>query len=124
VRATIAAARGYHHGPIVVAFQPHRYTRTAYLATAFADALQSADQVYLAPIYAASEPPIDGISERTIGDPLEASGTTVHYVKYVHDLRNVLQEEAPQNALVLMLGAGNITKVAKDLASDLFKAAV
>lgn len=124
VRATIAAARGYHHGPIVVAFQPHRYTRTAYLAAAFADALHGADSVYLAPVYAASEPPIDGISERSIGDPLEASGTPVRYVKYVHDLRTVLQEEAPPNALVLMLGAGNITKAAKDLASDVSKAAV
>ncbi|HEY9180126.1 MAG TPA: UDP-N-acetylmuramate--L-alanine ligase [Candidatus Baltobacteraceae bacterium] len=124
VRATIAAARGYHRGPIVVAFQPHRYTRTAYLAAAFSDALRGADQVYLAPIYAASEPAIDGISERTIGDPLQASGTPVHYVKYVHDLRTVLQEQAPDNALVLMLGAGNITKAAKELASDVTGATV
>jgi UDP-N-acetylmuramate--alanine ligase len=118
VRATIAAARGYHRGPVIVAFQPHRYTRTAYLAAAFADALRGADAVYLAPIYAASEPPIDGVSERSIGEPLQASGSTVHYVKYVHDLRLVLQTQAPRNALVLMLGAGNITKVAKELAAD------
>ncbi|HLI96260.1 MAG TPA: UDP-N-acetylmuramate--L-alanine ligase [Candidatus Baltobacteraceae bacterium] len=119
VRATIAAARQYHRGPVVVAFQPHRYTRTAYLSAEFADALRSADAVYLAPIYAASELPIDGISERTIGDPLEASGKSVRYVKYVHDLRAVLRQDAPPNALVLMLGAGNISKVAKDLARDL-----
>lgn len=123
VRATIAAARHYHRGPIVVAFQPHRYTRTAYLGAAFAGALRGADAVYLAPIYAASELPIEGIDERTIGDPLDASGTPVRYVKYVHDLRTVLQEEAPPNALVLMLGAGNITKVAKDLAHDLVQPA-
>jgi UDP-N-acetylmuramate--alanine ligase len=122
VRATIAAARQYHRGPVVVAFQPHRYTRTAYLSAAFADALRGADSVYLAPIYAASEPPIDGVSERTIGNPLEANGKPVHYVKYVHDLRGLLQEEVPRNALVLMLGAGNISKVAKDLARDLSQA--
>lgn len=122
VRATIAAARGYHRGPIVVAFQPHRYSRTAYLAAAFADALRGADAVYLAPIYAASEPPIDGISERSIGEPLQAAGTPVQYVKYVHDLRAVLLERAPENALVLMLGAGNITKAAKELAAGVLQA--
>jgi UDP-N-acetylmuramate--alanine ligase len=118
VRATIAAARQYHRGPIVVAFQPHRYTRTAYLGPAFVDALRGADEVFLAPVYAASEPPIEGVSERTIGDPLQAAGTPVTYVKYVHDLRALLPKQAPPNALVLMLGAGNITKVARDLAND------
>jgi UDP-N-acetylmuramate--alanine ligase len=123
VRATITAARQYHRGPVVVAFQPHRYTRTAYLAAAFADALRGADTVYLAPVYAASEPAIEGVSERSIGEPLRAAGTPVHYVNYVHDLRAALQREAPPNALVLMLGAGNITKVAADLARDVVQPA-
>jgi len=118
LRETIAAARRYHHGPIVVAFQPHRYTRTAYLAPAFAEALADADRVYLTPIYDAGEPPVEGVSERLIGDRLEAAGVPLSYVKYVHDLREVLQREAPANALILMLGAGNITKVAADLARD------
>ncbi len=118
VRATIVAARQYHKGPIVVAFQPHRYTRTAYLASAFAGALSAADAVYLTPVYAASEPAIEGVSEHSIGEPLAQSGTPVRYVKYVHDLRALLPREAPENSLVLMLGAGNITKVAAELAKD------
>ncbi len=119
VRETIAAARRYHHGPIVAAFQPHRYTRTSYLAAAFAEALADADFVYLAPIYGAGEAPIDGVTERLIGEPLATAGVSISYVKYVHDLREVLQREAPANALVLMLGAGNITKVAAELARDI-----
>jgi UDP-N-acetylmuramate--alanine ligase len=122
VRATIAAARQYHRGPVIVAFQPHRYTRTAYLGLAFVDALRGADEVYLAPVYSASEAPIEGVSERTIGEPLAAGGTPVHYVKYVHDLRALLQAQAPPNALVLVLGAGNITKVARDIANDVLQA--
>lgn len=118
LRETIAAARRYHHGPIVAAFQPHRYTRTAYLAPSFAEALSDADRVYLTPIYGAGEIPIDGVTERLIGERLEAAGVPTSYVKYVHDLRAVLQREAPQNALILMLGAGNITKVAAELAHD------
>ncbi len=47
VEATIVAARQYHKGPVIVAFQPHRYTRTAYLASAFARSLAGADRVYV-----------------------------------------------------------------------------
>jgi UDP-N-acetylmuramate--alanine ligase len=124
VHATIVAARQYHRGPVIVAFQPHRYTRTAYLGAAFAQALQGADAVYLAPVYAASEPPMEGVSERTIGEPLAASGVRVSYVERVQDLREALQRDVPQGALVLMLGAGNISRVAADLAADLTGATV
>jgi len=117
VRATIAAARNYHSGAVIVAFQPHRYSRTAYLAADFADSLRGADRVYLAPVYAASEPAMPGVSERLIGDPLAASGTDVTYVESVGDLEERLLVEAPPGALVLMLGAGNITEVAARLAA-------
>ncbi len=116
LRATIAAARQYHRGPVLVAFQPHRYSRTAYLARDFADALRGADRVYLTPIYAASEAPIPGVSERAIGEPLTAGGTRVTYVARVDDLEERIFDEAPRGALVLMLGAGNITDVAARLA--------
>lgn len=117
VRATIAAARQYHRGPVIVAFQPHRYSRTAYLARDFADALRGADRIYLAPVYAASEAPIPGVSERSIGDPLIAAGTRVEYVSHVDELAERIFDEAPRGSLVLMLGAGNITDVAARLAT-------
>jgi UDP-N-acetylmuramate--alanine ligase len=123
VRATIAAARGYHPGPLVVAFQPHRYTRTAFLAREFADALRGADRVYLAPVYAASEPAIPGVSERSIGEPLSALGTDLRYVERVEDLEQRLFDESPPGAMLLMLGAGDITDVAARLASRYAKAA-
>ncbi len=116
VRATISAARRYHTGPVIVAFQPHRYTRTAYLAREFADALAGADRVYLTPVYAASEPPIPGVSERSIGDAIPGNGAAVRYVASVDDLQRRILDEAPDGALVLMLGAGNITDAAERLA--------
>lgn len=124
VRATIAAARQYHQGPVFVAFQPHRYTRTAYLARDFADALRGGDRVYLAPVYAASEAPIPGVSERSIGEPLATAGTRVTYVPRVDDLEERIFDEAPRGALVLMLGAGNITDVAARLAHRVEEAIV
>jgi UDP-N-acetylmuramate--alanine ligase len=119
VRATIDAARRYHPGELIVAFQPHRYTRTAFLAADFADALSGADKVYLAPVYAASEPAIPGVSERSIGDALASVGGRVTYVARVEDLENKILDEAPPGAMVLMLGAGDITDVAARIARRL-----
>jgi UDP-N-acetylmuramate--alanine ligase len=115
VAQTIAAARAAHDGPIVVAFQPHRYTRTAYLGADFARALAGADHVVLVPVYAASESPLPGISERTIGEPLARAGTPVTYLGSVEDLVERIPLLAPPGALVLMLGAGSITGAAHAL---------
>jgi len=119
VRETIAAARRYHRGPLIVAFEPHRYTRTAYLAKDFAQSLQAADVVYLAPVYAASEPALPGVSERSIGEPLRESGVDVRYVPDVRELPQRIAIDAPDGSLVLMLGAGNITKMAHRLGAML-----
>ncbi len=123
VRATIAAARAATKAPIVVAFQPHRYSRTAYLARDFALALANADLVFLTDVYAASERPIPGIDARTIGAPLEARGTEVAYVASVDDLPAALLGAAPAGALVLVLGAGSITNAAADLGRTLAREA-
>ncbi len=118
VEETIEAARSWHGGHLVVAFQPHRYTRTAFLAQRFAAALGGADTVYLTPIYAAGERSIDGVSETNIGDALRGGGADVRYVAHVDDLRSRILDEAPRGAIVLMLGAGDITRVANALAHD------
>ncbi len=119
VAATIAAARADFAGPVVAVFQPHRYSRTQYLAADFARALRGADQVVLAPVYAASEAPLPGVDSRAIGAPLEALGGRVAYVDDVRDLPAHLLAGAPQGALVLMLGAGSITAAAAALAHEL-----
>ncbi|MGB8267287.1 MAG: UDP-N-acetylmuramate--L-alanine ligase [Candidatus Velthaea sp.] len=119
VAQTIAAARAAHDGPILVAFQPHRYSRTAYLADSFARALAAADRVVLAPVYAASEAPVAGVSERSIGELLSKGGTPVDYVARVEDLVEWIPAFAPPNALVLMLGAGSISSVARAMSERL-----
>jgi len=116
IARTIAAARTVANGaPVVVAFQPHRYTRTQFLRHEFVAALAAADHVFLAPVYAASERPIPGVTERSIGTPLAASGTPVAYVDDVEALPEAILRDAPPGALVLMLGAGSISTVAHAL---------
>ncbi len=119
IAQTIAAARGYTGKRIVVAFQPHRYSRTRYLAGDFATALANADAVLLAPIYAASEAPIEGVSERSIGEPLAAGGTPVTYVAHVNDLLEAIPSAIGGDAVVLMLGAGSISGVAHRLGASI-----
>ena len=119
VAAVLAAAREQFAGPIVAVFQPHRYSRTQYLAAEFARALRSADRVVLTDVYAASELPLPGVDERTIGAPLAALGGSVAYVGSVEDVPDYLRERAPAGALVLMFGAGSISTVAQRLAAEL-----
>ncbi|GAC1444809.1 MAG: UDP-N-acetylmuramate--L-alanine ligase [Vulcanimicrobiaceae bacterium] len=121
VAATIAAARANFAGPIVVAFQPHRYTRTKYLAEDFARALATADRVVLTDVYAASEAALPGVDATTIGVPLAALGCDVAYAP-VEALEATLLARAPQGALVLALGAGSITAAAARLAQTLVRA--
>jgi UDP-N-acetylmuramate--alanine ligase len=119
IAQTIAATRGFTDAPVVVAFQPHRYSRTRYLAGDFAAALAFADRVILTPIYAASEAPIPGVSERSIGEPLERAGTPVTYVQDAAELLDAVPRVAGDRAVVLMLGAGSISGIAHQLAGRL-----
>lgn len=120
VAATIAAAR--HALPqhrLVVAFQPHRYTRTAYLADDFAQALRDADQVILTDIYAASERPIPGVSEELIAATLRSHGgnvTTLRRTELVARLQKIT-ETTTDRCCILLLGAGDITAAAHELAN-------
>ena len=62
IRATLAAARQCGFRKVHVIFQPHRYTRTQLLLDEFATAFRDADSVFVLDIYAASEPPIPGVT--------------------------------------------------------------
>jgi len=123
VAATIAAARVNFLGPLVVAFQPHRYTRTRYLADDFAHALRGADHIVLTDVYPASEAPLPGVDATTIGVPLAALGADVAYAD-VEVLPAELLARAPHGALVLALGAGSISTAAARLAHALLADAV
>ena len=111
--ATLAAARhGFPERRIVVAFQPHRYTRTQALMEEFGRAFFDADVVVLTDIYAASEPPIPGISGRTLVDGILAHGQReAHYVPRVEDLPAFLKGITREGDLLMTFGAGSITQV-------------
>ena len=72
IAAVMAAARATLHRRLVVAFQPHRYSRTAHLMDAFGPALRDADEIVLSDIYAAGEEPIAGITVERLAESIRA----------------------------------------------------
>jgi UDP-N-acetylmuramate--alanine ligase len=110
--ATIAAAR-LHRRRLVVAFQPHRFTRTRDLLADFAPALAGADQLYLTDVYAAGEPPIAGVDARALLATFPAGAPVQHVGRSA--LPAALAAAARPGDLVLCLGAGDITAVPGEL---------
>lgn len=119
VAATVAAARHGTWRKVWVVFQPHRYTRTAELGHLFGPALAEADEVIVTDIFAASEMPIPGVSGRLVSQSVEAAGGTVRFVDRVSDAVAALSNEVVEGDLVLLLGAGDISAAAEDLARRL-----
>jgi UDP-N-acetylmuramate--alanine ligase len=110
--ATIAAAR-LHGRRLLVAFQPHRYTRTRDLLADFAPALQGADRLFLTDVYPAGEQPIPGADTAALLSTFP-SGAAVEHVERPR-LGAALAAAARAGDLVLCLGAGDITGVAGEL---------
>jgi len=112
VEATLNAARRAYEGRILVAFQPHRYSRTQSLFDDFTRAFNNADQLFLTDIYAAGEKPIPGISSQHLADAIAQHGH--QHVKYAPD-RAVMAAELARSAkpgdVVIALGAGDINKI-------------
>ncbi len=108
VAATIAAARGVHNGRIVVVFQPHLFSRTRALATAFGEALSFADVVVVTDIYAAREAPEPGVDATLVLQSVHGP-SQVRYVPALADVPTVLVPDLLPGDLVITMGAGDIT---------------
>jgi UDP-N-acetylmuramate--alanine ligase len=114
--ATVAAARLYGRR-LVVAFQPHRYTRTQSLLGDFAPALSAADELVLTDIYAAGEAPIPGVTAQALAATFPAGARVRHVTRA--SLVPTLAEQVRAGDLVLFLGAGDITNAAPELLAQL-----
>ncbi|NWO96265.1 UDP-N-acetylmuramate--L-alanine ligase, partial [Escherichia coli] len=66
IRAVLAAARESAEGRVIAVVQPHRFTRLKNLMDEFAQAFNDADMVYVTPVYAAGELPLEGVSSEAL----------------------------------------------------------
>ncbi|MBS1236217.1 MAG: UDP-N-acetylmuramate--alanine ligase [Proteobacteria bacterium] len=118
--ATIQAAReGWPQRRLVVAFQPHRYTRTRDLIDDFSAVLAGCDTLLITEVYAAGEAPISGADGRALCRAIRARGGNPVFVENINDLPTLLADTLRANDLLLTLGAGNIGQVAAGLAQRL-----
>ncbi len=116
IRATLEAAREAYPRRLVVAFQPHRYTRTHDLFHAFASAFNACNVLLIADIYAASESPIAGVNAESLAEVIRAHGHQhVEYVGPVTEVASRLRQLVSPGDLVLTLGAGDIWQAGEEL---------
>ncbi len=116
VEATLDAAQRGFDRRVVVAFQPHRYTRTKLLFDEFTRAFNKADVLLVTDVYPAGEKPIEGAGGAELAEAIRAHGHRA--VTFVRDKKQVaaaLADVVEPGDLVIALGAGDINASAREL---------
>jgi UDP-N-acetylmuramate--alanine ligase len=117
VEMTLGAARArFPEARLVVAFQPHLYSRTRDFAEGFGEALALADVVWVTDVFPAREAPIAGVTGRLVADAARAAGAID--VRYHADLATLPDELASTlrgGDMLLTLGAGSIESLGADV---------
>jgi UDP-N-acetylmuramate--alanine ligase len=123
--ATLAAVRGAYPGRrLVLAFQPHRYTRTRDCFEDFVRVLSSADVVVLTEVYPAGEQAIVAANGRALARAVRVAGRVEPvFVEAVADLPRALLDLVRDGDVVLVMGAGSIGQVAARIAEGVADAA-
>jgi UDP-N-acetylmuramate--alanine ligase len=121
VAATLDAVRqGWPGRRLVLAFQPHRYTRTRDLMDDFASVLSAADVLLVTEVYAAGEAPIAGADGRAICRAIRTRGQLEPiFVEHVEHLAEALRDVLRDGDVLVTMGAGHIGAVAHELAAKL-----
>ncbi len=115
IAAVLAAARTLNRR-VVVAFQPHRYTRTASLMDAFGPSLSNADHIVLTDIYAASEDPIPGVTLDALAASIrQSTAVPLDVAPKLDDVVAAIARIAKPGDVVITLGAGSIGSVPERL---------
>jgi len=125
IRAVLSAAResadaDAHAGRVIAVMQPHRYSRLGELMGEFQGCFNEADQVYVAPVYAAGEDPVEGVDAEALVAGIKSLGH--RHAQTIEDRDHLVRTLAPElqpGDLVLCLGAGDITKWAARLPDEL-----
>jgi len=110
VRETLKALRAKMSGKIIVAFHPHLYSRTKDLLDEFATAFSDADQVLIAPIYAAREVDDGSISSEILATRISENGTEARSLSF-DEIKEAL-ELVESGSTIMTMGAGDIYKIA------------
>lgn len=119
IKATLKTIKEIYNKKICVVFEPHRYSRTKQLWNDFISSFDLADEIYIAPIYSASEPALSGISAEKFATELSKRKKTTNYLPSLDHMRDLINERQGQEIIFLTLGAGAISKKIKSIIKDL-----
>jgi len=123
IQAVLSAAREAATGRVIAVMQPHRYSRLDDLMDDFQSCFNDADQVFVTPVFAAGEDPIEGVDAAALVSGLKSRGhrdaaTIADLSALAQDLTGTIEE----GDLIVCLGAGDITKWAAQLAGAIEEA--
>ncbi len=122
IKATLATAKSIaqKRGSKVVAFfQPHKYSRVKDLFDDFIKSFIDADKIYILDIYPAGEKPINGINSKILADRISDLSSNAYFVSSHEKIAGIIKDNAQQNDLIIMMGAGTISSWAYDLINKL-----
>ncbi|MGY1813204.1 UDP-N-acetylmuramate--L-alanine ligase [Blastococcus sp. SYSU D00820] len=124
VTAQLRAARAVAgEGRVVVAFQPHLYSRTREFASAFGEALGLADEVVVMDVYGAREDPVPGITGAMVAEAVPLPAGQVHFEPSWSAAAPALAQRARPGDVVITMGAGNVSMVGPEVLEALAGAA-
>ena len=119
IHATLRALQNLGGRRLLVAFQPHRFSRTQFLLNQFATCFSGADRLWITEVYAASEAEISGINGQRLMEAILAQGQAAEFVATLSELQESVRAALLPGDVVLFLGAGDITQAAHALARQL-----
>ncbi len=115
IRSTLAEIRKKAKGKVIVAFHPHLYSRTRDLLEGFATAFTDADEVVIAPIYAAREVDDGTVSNASLAAEIGKHGVAASALDSLEEIGKHLDAQAEEGDTIVLMGAGDIYKVASAL---------
>lgn len=120
IASTLEAIRWIEPKRVIVVFQPHLYSRTQYFSDQFAEVLSGTDRAIVTRIYPSREEPMPGVTSDLIVDTARANGARhVELMNDMHTVPKVLAADLEEGDVVLLLGAGDINKIAPALIREL-----
>ena len=115
IQETLRALKEKTKGKVLVAFHPHLYSRTRDLLDGFARSFAYADEVLIAPIFAAREIDDGSVSSELLAERIRAEGVSARATLSLEETQRLLQQMATEGDSVMTMGAGDIYKVANAL---------
>lgn len=119
VKATISTLRKIDKRTLCVVFEPHRYSRTENFWKEFQDCFEGSDELFIVPIYAASEMPIQGITAEALVDEMKRKGKNVKFLPSLDEMKRLLEERKSKEMVFVTLGAGAISKKIREIVKGL-----